>query len=124
MAYDVRPLRRAIESHLGSGDVARVIYGSIIGLALVVALQEHPPTAATMASFLVGTAVAVGLAEVYSEYVGAEARTRRPLPITWALVSMNPSGVMTTPDPVPRRATRRFATDGPSFSATVTTTRE
>ena len=68
-----------MESHLGSGDVARVIYGSIIGLALVVALQEHPPTAATMASFLVGTAVAVGLAEVYSEYVGAEARTRRPV---------------------------------------------
>ena len=54
-----------------------------------------------------------------------EARTRRPsCRSTWALVSMNPSGVMTTPDPVPRRATRRFATDGPSFSATETTTRE
>jgi hypothetical protein len=77
--HEVRPLRRAIESHLGSGDVARVIYGSIIGLALVVALQEHPPAAATVASFLVGTAVAVGLAEVYSEYLGAEARTRRPV---------------------------------------------
>lgn len=79
MVRDVRPFRRAIESHLGSEDVARVIYGSIIGLALVVALQAHPPAAATMASFLVGTAVAVGLAEVYSEYVGAEARTRRPV---------------------------------------------
>jgi ABC-type microcin C transport system permease subunit YejB len=82
VACDDRPLRRAIESHLGSGDVARVIYGSIIGLALVVALQDHPPSAATMASFLVGTAVAVGLAEVYSEYVGAEARTRRPVETT------------------------------------------
>ena len=70
-------LRRAIEAHLGSPDVARVIYGSIIGLALVVALQAHPPGAGTVASLLVGTAVAVGLAEAYSEIVGAEARTRR-----------------------------------------------
>jgi len=69
-------LRRAIEAHLGSRDVARVIYGSIIGLALVVALQAHPPGAGTAASLVVGTAVAVGLAEVYSELVGTEARTR------------------------------------------------
>lgn len=73
------PLRDAIEAHLGSRDVARVIYGSIIGLALVVALQSHPPAAAEMTSLLVGTAVAVGLAEAYSELVGAEARTRRPV---------------------------------------------
>jgi hypothetical protein len=79
VAYDVRPLRRAIEAHLGSRDVARVIYGSIIGLALVVALQTHPPSAAKMTSVLVGTAVAVGLAEVYSEFVGTEARTRQPV---------------------------------------------
>jgi hypothetical protein len=77
VAYDVRPLRRAIEAHLGSRDVARVIYGSIVGLALVVALGSHPPSAGTMAGFLVGTAVAVGLAEAYSEFVGTEARTRR-----------------------------------------------
>jgi hypothetical protein len=75
----VRPLRRAIVAHLASRDVARVIYGSIIGLALVVALQAHPPGPATMASYLVGTALAVGLAEAYSELVGTEARTRRPV---------------------------------------------
>jgi hypothetical protein len=68
---------RAVEAHLDSRDVSRVIYGAIIGLALVVALQEHPPPSATMAALLVGTAVAVGLAEVYSEFVGTEARTRR-----------------------------------------------
>lgn len=79
VAHDVRPLRRAIEAHLGSRDVARVIYGSIIGLALVVALQSHPPSAARMTSLLLGTAVAVGLAEAYSEFVGTEARTRRPV---------------------------------------------
>src|SRR4051794_13259570 len=38
-------LRRAVDAHLGSRDVARVIYGSIIGLALVVALGQHPPSA-------------------------------------------------------------------------------
>lgn len=70
-------LRRAIAAHLGSRDVARVIYGSIIGLAVVVALEPHPPGAATMASYLIGTALAVALAEIYSEFVGTEARTRR-----------------------------------------------
>jgi hypothetical protein len=67
----------SVKAHLGSRDVARLIYGATIGLALVVALQAHPPTAGQAAALLVGTAVAVGLAEVYSEYVGDEARTRR-----------------------------------------------
>jgi hypothetical protein len=70
-------LRAAIEAHLGSRDVARVIYGAIIGLALVVALGQHPPTAAQATGAVLATAVAVGLAEIYSEYVGAEARWRR-----------------------------------------------
>jgi hypothetical protein len=66
-----------IEAHLGSRDVARVIYGSIVGLALVAALEDHPPGAAETAAALLGTALAVGLAEAYSEFVGTEARTRR-----------------------------------------------
>ena len=35
-------VRARIEAHLGSGQVAKVVYGSIIGLALVVALAGHP----------------------------------------------------------------------------------
>src|SRR5262245_52950845 len=70
-------LREDIEAHLGSRQVARVLYGSIIGLALVLALQAHPPAAGTVAASLVATAIAVGLAELYSEYVGTETRTRR-----------------------------------------------
>jgi VIT1/CCC1 family predicted Fe2+/Mn2+ transporter len=70
-------VRRAIEAHLDSRQVGRVIYGAIIGLALIVALQEHPPSAAGVAASLAGTAVAVGLAELYSEIVGTETRTRR-----------------------------------------------
>lgn len=69
-------MRAAISAHLGSRQVARVLYGSIIGLALVLALQAHPPAAATVAASLFATAIAVGLAELYSEYVGTETRTR------------------------------------------------
>jgi hypothetical protein len=63
--------------HLRSRAVAHVIYGAIIGLAVVVALEDHPPGAWQTAVILLGTALAVGLAEVYSEAVGAEVRTRR-----------------------------------------------
>jgi hypothetical protein len=66
-----------LERHLGSTQVSRVMYGAIIGLALVVALETHPPRPAVVLSTLVGTAVAVGLAELYSEVVGTEVRTRR-----------------------------------------------
>jgi hypothetical protein len=70
-------VKRAIEGHLASHQVARVIYGAIIGLALVVALKGHPPKPWVVVGSILGTAVAVGLAEFYSEYVGAETRTRR-----------------------------------------------
>jgi hypothetical protein len=70
-------LRRSIEAHLGSRQVSRVVYGAIIGLALVVALEDHPPTAGAMVGTLLGTALVVGLAEIYSEILGAETRNRR-----------------------------------------------
>ena len=68
---------RVLEDHLGSPQVSRVIYGSIIGLALVVALEVHPPPMRVVVAALLATAVAVGLAELYSEIVGTETRTRR-----------------------------------------------
>ena len=68
-------MREAIAAHLGSRQVSRVLYGSIIGLALIVALEAHPPSAGTVVAALLGTAVAVGLAELYSEIVGTETRT-------------------------------------------------
>ncbi len=69
-------MREAIATHLGSRQVSRVLYGSIIGLALIVALEVHPPGAGAIAASLVATAIAVGLAELYSEIVGTETRTR------------------------------------------------
>jgi hypothetical protein len=80
---DARPVnpgsrtREAFMRHLGTGQVARVIYGAIIGMALIVALQTHPPSANEMTVALLSTAVAVGLAEGYSDLVGFETRMRR-----------------------------------------------
>ena len=70
------PMRRAIEAHLGTEQVGRVIYGAIIGLALVLVLKQHPPSAGAAAGSLIATGVAVGLAELYAEIVGTETRTR------------------------------------------------
>ena len=72
-------MRTSLEQHLGSRQVGKVVYGSIIGLALVVAIESHPPGPGVMAIWLVGTAIAVGLAEVYSEVVGTETSTRQPV---------------------------------------------
>jgi VIT1/CCC1 family predicted Fe2+/Mn2+ transporter len=68
---------RAIKAHLGSRQVSRVIYGAIVGLALIVALEEHPPSSKVVVATLLGTALAVGLAEFYSDIIGTETRTRR-----------------------------------------------
>jgi hypothetical protein len=72
-------MRASIEQHLGSRQVAKVVYGSIIGLALIVAVEKHPPAAGVMAVWLLGTGLAVALAEIYSEYVGHETSTRQPV---------------------------------------------
>jgi len=72
-------MRASLEQHLGSRQVSRVVYGSIIGMALVVAIESHPPKPSVMAVWLLGTALAVGLAEIYSEVVGAETSTRQPV---------------------------------------------
>jgi hypothetical protein len=72
-------VREAIRAHLGSPQVARVVYGSIIGLALVVVLETHPPGAGSVVVSLLATAVAVALAELYSDVLGGETRARRRL---------------------------------------------
>jgi len=66
-----------LQAHLGSEQVGRVVYGAIIGLAVLVVMESHPPSAAVVAGTLVGTGVAVALAEAYSEFLGAETRYRR-----------------------------------------------
>ena len=61
-------------SHLRSGQVSRVVYGSIIGLALILTLEAHPTTERVAVGTLVATGLAVGLAELYSEAIGARTR--------------------------------------------------
>lgn len=68
---------RVIESHLASRRVSRVTYGAILGMALVVVLEHHPPPAGIVVASLLATAVAVALAELYSDIVGVHTRTRR-----------------------------------------------
>jgi hypothetical protein len=70
-------VRGAIRAHLDSRQVARVVYGAIIGLALVAALEAHPPQVGSVIGLQLATAVAVALAEIYSEVLGSETRHRR-----------------------------------------------
>jgi hypothetical protein len=55
-------VRATLESHLGSRQVARVVYGAIVGLTIVVAIEDHPPSAGVMAAWLVLTGLTVALA--------------------------------------------------------------
>jgi hypothetical protein len=70
-------MRTAIEGHLQARHVARVLNGAIIGMAVIVVLEHRPPRVWVVAGTLLATAVAVGLAELYSEVVGTQTRHRR-----------------------------------------------
>ena len=72
-----RRVRASIASHLESRDVARVLYGTILGLALVLALESSSHTPAENATFIVVAAIAIGLAELFSEVISLEARSHR-----------------------------------------------
>jgi hypothetical protein len=74
-----RGLRAALVAHLDSRQVSRVVYGAIVGLAVVAALEAHPPAPATVAALLASTALAVALAELYSELLGTRVRLRGPV---------------------------------------------
>ena len=65
---------RTLRAHLRSRAVSRVIYGAIVGLALVVALEDHPPAAGATAATLLAAAAAVAFAELYSELLGTRIR--------------------------------------------------
>jgi hypothetical protein len=73
----VLELRTTLAAHLRSRQVSRLLYGAVVGLALVVGLEDHPPADGVMVGTILATAVAVGAAELYGEVVGTELRTRR-----------------------------------------------
>jgi hypothetical protein len=70
-------LRTFVSAHLDSHQVSRVLYGAIIGLALIFSLERHPPSATEMVLLLLGTAVTVALAEIFSDVIGTETRAHR-----------------------------------------------
>lgn len=79
-------MRARLAEHLRSGQVSKVVYGSIIGLALVLTMQAHPPEVGAIVGTLLATAVAVSLAELYSEVLGARTRAgmgapAEPMPV-------------------------------------------
>jgi hypothetical protein len=82
--------------HVESGRVSRVLYGSIIGLALVLTMEAHPTTPAGSIATLLATAIAVGLAELYSEVLGTEARTHervtRPQVVAYGFTAASLTG--------------------------------
>jgi hypothetical protein len=68
-----------LEAHLGTTEVSHVLYGTIVGLALVLALQNdgYPPM--EIVGFLVATAITISLAGVFSEAISLQARERHEL---------------------------------------------
>lgn len=67
-AFDTAEHRRRVEGQYA----ARSIYGSILVLALLLALEDHPPTPLRAAGVVAGTVLAVLAAEAYAENLGAE----------------------------------------------------
>lgn len=67
----------SLDASTQSQLVAKVVYGSILVLALEVALEEHPPGPKEMVGAVIGTALAITLAELYSDVVGLEIGKRR-----------------------------------------------
>jgi hypothetical protein len=73
------PSSRALAARLGSHRVSRAIYGTVVGLALVVALEAHPPSPGSVAGLLASTAFAVAMAELYSELLAARFAVQGPV---------------------------------------------
>ena len=67
-AFQTPEHRRRLEGQYA----ARSIYGSILVLALLLALEDHPPSPLQAAGVVAGTVFAVLAAEAYAENLGSE----------------------------------------------------
>ena len=72
-------LRRIVRAHFESGEVRHAVYGTIMVLAVIGVLERHPPSSAAIFASVLGTALAVALAEMYAEFIGISVRYRRRL---------------------------------------------
>ncbi|HFQ94788.1 MAG TPA: hypothetical protein ENK32_12300 [Anaerolineae bacterium] len=59
--------------------VAKIIYGTIMVLVVILAMEEHPPSAAGSLALILMTGLGVALAESYSDYIGISIKEKRSL---------------------------------------------
>ncbi len=81
---------------------ARAVYGTIIGLAVILALEETGAGANDVTAATVGAVIAAALAELYAQYIGAEIRERRPPAAAeiWAVAIDTAAGTLAALIPV------------------------
>jgi hypothetical protein len=74
----VKPHIAGAGEHSMGHYAARSVYGAILVLALLLALQQHPPGPFHAAILVAGTILAVLAAEAYADLLGAEVDVGRP----------------------------------------------
>jgi hypothetical protein len=72
-------VREHVRNHLQARAVTHAIYQTVIVLAIVVSLERHPPPDGTLLVYVIGGAIAVGLADLYAGVVGRMIRERQPV---------------------------------------------
>jgi len=60
----------SIIEHVNGHRVSKTIYGTIIILVVIVAMEDHPPSAAGTVATVIFTGLGVALAEWYSDFIG------------------------------------------------------
>lgn len=75
-------MREKLRESLDGHRVAKIIYGSIIILVVLLAMEDHPPSISGVIGTVLFTGLGVALAELYSDFIGTRIRERRKL--TWA----------------------------------------
>jgi hypothetical protein len=71
-------VRERVRNHLEAQAVTHAIYQSVLVLAIVFSLERHPPADGTLLAYVIGGAIAVGLADLYAGVIGRMIRERQP----------------------------------------------
>ncbi len=72
-------MNKDIFEKLDGHRVAKIIYGTIIVLVVIVTLEDHPPAPRVAIASVLGASIAVALAEFYSELIGKRIHEKRRL---------------------------------------------
>lgn len=85
-----------ITENINGHRVAKTIYGTIIILVVVVAMEDHPPTIAGAIATVIMTGLGVAVAEWYSDFIGKTIDEHHMLtPIERRKIFKDVSAVMT-----------------------------